>query len=66
MKITLNGEARELISEYTVEELVRSLGIEPQTLVAEVNTVIYQHQDFQSKSLQDGDVVELIQFVGGG
>lgn len=66
MKISLNGKNKELPTEFTVEELVQSLKIDPETLVAEVNKTIIQHQDFASKNLQDGDVVELIRFVGGG
>ena len=66
MKITCNGTEKSIEPNITLTNLVDSLQLDPQTLVAEVNGQIIEHTDFNDKKLQDGDGVELIRFVGGG
>jgi len=64
MRVTVNGEMRDLPEGSTLSSLVESLGLRREALVAEVNrTVLPAGAD---KPLAEGDRVELIQFVGGG
>lgn len=66
MKITCNGEQRAVDEDISLNDLVLSLELNPQTLVAEVNGTIVEHPKFPDQVLRDGDKIELIRFVGGG
>lgn len=66
MNITCNGEQKNLEQQMTLNDLVLSMDLNPQSLVAEVNGKIVEHGQFPELMLQNGDRVELIRFVGGG
>lgn len=66
MNITCNGEQRTVDNNISLNDLVLSLDLNPQALVAEVNGKIVEHSTFPDQVLNDGDSVELIRFVGGG
>lgn len=67
MNVTLNGEPRELPPDVrTVSELVVWLGLGPVRVAVEVNRRIVKRADHAETALADGDVVEVVQFVGGG
>lgn len=65
--LTVNGAPREADAKSTVASLLESLGIEPRMVVVELNRDILRDRDaFPSQRLRDGDVVEIVHFVGGG
>jgi sulfur carrier protein len=66
MNITCNGEHKAVDNHISLNDLVLSLDLNPQSLVAEVNGKIIEQPQFSDKKLQDGDRIELIRFVGGG
>ena len=66
MKIICNGEPKEINQETSVEQLVESLGIDPDAVVAECDGLILKRQDYAQHILKEGSVLELIRFVGGG
>jgi sulfur carrier protein len=66
MNITCNGEQKAVDNNISLNDLVLSLELNPQSLVAEVNGKIIEQPQFSDKKLQDGDRIELIRFVGGG
>ncbi len=67
MDITLNGEQKTLTTDMTdVQRLLTSLNLEPQTLVVELNHRILAPDEYATTSLNDGDIIELVHFVGGG
>ncbi|MDH3329689.1 MAG: sulfur carrier protein ThiS [Desulfobulbaceae bacterium] len=66
MDIICNGEQRTVEEKSTLTDLAASLDLDPQTLVAEINGRIIEHNNFINRELRDGDRVELIRFVGGG
>lgn len=66
MNITCNGEQRAVDNAISLNDLVLSMELNPQALVAEVNGRIIEHPKFPDQVLQEGDRVELIRFVGGG
>ena len=66
MNITCNGEQRTVENAISLNDLVLSLDLNPQSLVAEVNGKIVEHPKFSDQLLNEGDKVELIRFVGGG
>ena len=66
MRVTVNGEAREFEDGLTVKGLVRALGLDGGPVAAEVNRAIVPRADHDAVIVRDGDVVELVHFVGGG
>ncbi|MEJ2688484.1 MAG: sulfur carrier protein ThiS [Deltaproteobacteria bacterium] len=66
MKIRCNGEERRVAEGSTVFSMIVELGLEPDHVVAECDGAIVRRDAYESTPLQDGSVVELIRFVGGG
>jgi len=65
MKLTVNGEARE-VAARTVLALLEELGLQPARTVVEQNAVIVSRDVYGDTLLGDGDVLELVRLVGGG
>lgn len=66
MKIRLNGEQREIDDGMTVSALFSSLNISELSSAVELNLDILDKKDYGRTRLNDGDLVEIISFVGGG
>ena len=66
MKIVCNGESLDIREGISVEEYIRELGLNPDTVVVECNGNILLRENYKSEILQDGTVLEIIRFVGGG
>ena len=63
--ITLNGEPRQTTA-ATIADLVRELELEPAKVAVECNREIAPRSTLEQTSLSDGDVLEIVHFVGGG
>lgn len=66
MQITVNGEARDVTSDTTIGSLLQGLGLNPKVTVVQRNDDVVSRDEYDITVLQDGDVLELIRFVGGG
>ncbi|EGB14083.1 thiamine biosynthesis protein ThiS [Pseudodesulfovibrio mercurii] len=66
MIVTINGKAAELDEPLTILALLESKEIAPQAVVVERNGDIVPGERFESVSLNDGDHLEILRFVGGG
>jgi sulfur carrier protein len=66
MKLTLNGQTRDLASGETLSDLLASLCLPEKLVLVEVNGHAVQRADFQIQKLGEGDTVEIIRMVGGG
>jgi thiamine biosynthesis protein ThiS len=65
--LMVNGAPRELERNSTVAGLLGSLRIDPRLVVIEHNRTILRDRDaYASLALSDGDVIEIVHFVGGG
>jgi thiamine biosynthesis protein ThiS len=65
--LMVNGAPRELERDSTIAGLLGSLEIDPRLVVIEHNRTILRDRDaYASLSLNDGDVIEIVHFVGGG
>jgi len=62
----INGEDRDNIRALTVQELLEELKITVGRVAVEVNMVIVRRTEYAQFRLNDGDVVEIVNFVGGG
>jgi thiamine biosynthesis protein ThiS len=67
MLLTVNGAPRTAESGETVAGLLAGLGLDPRMIVVERNgTILRQRDEFGRLALAEGDVLELVHFVGGG
>lgn len=66
MKVTVNGEAREIAPGTTVSGLLENLGLHPRLIVVEHNREILDRTSFNATEVRAGDNIELVHFVGGG
>lgn len=64
--IRLNGDERAVAAGLTVRALVESLELRPELLVVERNREILSRDRYDEVAVVDGDVLELVHFVGGG
>ena len=63
---TVNGQETAFAEGSTMEDVVRSLGADPAKVVVERNAVIVPREKFAAVEAGEGDVIEVVQFVGGG
>ena len=66
MKIQVNGEEKEFSNVVTVADLLDALGVGRERVAVEVNTDIVPRARHAEHAIQDGDRIEVVQFVGGG
>jgi thiamine biosynthesis protein ThiS len=66
LRITVNGELKEVPGPATVADLLRHLNLDPRTVVVELNRQIVRRPRLDETTLAEGDAVELVHFVGGG
>lgn len=66
MQIIFNGKPRELKTGTSIQELLDQLCLDCLQVVVEHNQKIIPRQRLAETVLQDGDVLEVIHFVGGG
>ena len=66
MQVIVNDEPRSLAHGATVADLIGTLGLGPRRIAVEVNRSVVPRAEYGATPLHDGDVVEIIHFVGGG
>lgn len=66
MTVTVNGEPRMLSDGATVEALLAELGLQDRRVAVELNRDVVARDRYAEQQLHSGDVVEIVQFVGGG
>jgi thiamine biosynthesis protein ThiS len=66
LHITLNGDRFEVAGPLTVSELLSRLGIDPRRVAVEHNLTVLKRAVFADTRVQDGDQIEIVNFVGGG
>jgi thiamine biosynthesis protein ThiS len=66
MQLIVNGESRQVHRASTVEQLLAELELDPRAVVVELNRQIVRRPAIADTSVREGDVVEIVHFVGGG
>ena len=66
LTIQVNGEERAVDPGTTVKDLLESLDLHPGLVVVERNREILDRDAYGDQTLEDGDRLELVHFVGGG
>jgi thiazole synthase len=64
--ITLNGDPFEIAGPLTVSDLLAHLEIDPRRVAVERNLVVLKRDTFASTSVGEGDIIEIVNVVGGG
>ena len=65
IKITVNGDPRDLPEGETVRALIERYQLSPQKVAIELNQRLLRTEKYDT-ALQQGDQVEIVTFVGGG
>jgi thiamine biosynthesis protein ThiS len=66
LRITLNGEEHEIPERLSVSSLLARLGIDPRRVAVEHNLAVVRRAAFDETMIDDGDSIEIVNFVGGG
>lgn len=66
IKLTVNGEPRELEGPTPLQAFLESLGVNVQLVAVALNGTVLQRGTYGDVMLQDGDVLEIVRPVGGG
>ncbi|HEY8483414.1 MAG TPA: sulfur carrier protein ThiS [Longimicrobiales bacterium] len=66
IEITLNGDSRRIPAGRTVADLLADLGLHPGLVVVEHNREILDRSRLAEVQVREGDVLEVVHFVGGG
>ena len=66
MTITLNGDAHTVAGPLTIAGLLAQLEIDPRGVAVERNFVVIKRDAYATTAIEDGDQIEIVNFVGGG
>jgi thiamine biosynthesis protein ThiS len=67
VKISVNGDSREVPTGLTLAALLNELELDPRLIVVERNRkILRDRRAYGEVELRDGDTLELVHFVGGG
>jgi thiamine biosynthesis protein ThiS len=64
--ITLNGDSFDVAGPLTVGELLTRLEIDPRRVAIEHNLTVVKRAAYDDTQVNDGDAIEIVNFVGGG
>ena len=65
MRIMVNGLER-IARETTIADLLEALETPPKGVAVERNRAIVPKTQYKTTRLEEGDEIEIVQFVGGG
>ncbi len=66
MQVHVNGEPLQIAAGATVTLLLQALKIEAAQVAVEVNAAVVRRAHHAEVTLQPGDQIEIVTFVGGG
>ena len=66
MTIILNGDPVDVAGPLTLTALLAHLGVDARRVAVEHNLTVVKRGQYDSTQIQDGDRVEIVNFVGGG
>lgn len=66
MNIQVNGNSKELPESQNIKELIKSFCRTHNHVIVELNGQIVKPTNWEKIFLKEGDIIELITFVGGG
>lgn len=66
MKVTINGENKEISDDLNLIQLLEKLEFPTERIAIELNKDVVRKKDWESINVSDNDKIEIIHFVGGG
>jgi thiamine biosynthesis protein ThiS len=67
VSLTVNGEQRDLPAGSSVADLLQSHNLDPRLVVVEHNRLVLRDRAaYASITINAGDAIEIVHFVGGG
>ena len=66
IKLTVNGKPRDLSESLDLVSFLRSYKVDLQHVAVGYNGAVLEKQDYSGILLKDGDVLEIVNPVGGG
>lgn len=66
LNVTINGERRTVAHGCTIAALVAQIGLDCAKIAVERNRDIVPRSTLGAVELADGDILEIVHFVGGG
>jgi thiamine biosynthesis protein ThiS len=66
MEITVNNQKRTVDTSTTLSALIDEMGLDDKRIAIEYNRDILSREQFSTITLQAGDTIEIVNFVGGG
>ena len=66
MTIKLNGDSHQLPGPLSISALLQRLEIDSRRVAVEHNLSVVKKTAYDSSLINDGDEVEIVNFVGGG
>lgn len=66
MTIQLNGDRFEIDGPLTIAALLAHLNIDPRLVAVEHNVEVVKRARYDATVVNEGDEVEIVNFVGGG
>ena len=64
--IRLNGDQHTLPGPLSIAELLARLEIDPRRVAVERNFLVIKRDAYAATAVQEGDEIEIVNFVGGG
>ena len=66
-KLIVNGKEQEVTLPLTVSEVIKLNNVlQPEMVSVQVNEEFVERDDFPTTSLNDGDSIDFLYFMGGG
>ena len=66
MTIILNGDRVDVAGPLTLSALLVHLGVDARRVAVEHNLNVVKRANYDSTQIQEGDQIEIVNFVGGG
>jgi thiamine biosynthesis protein ThiS len=65
LQVKVNGDSL-IVTTRTITELIQSCNLLPESTAVQRNDEIVPRTAYSTTVLEEGDVIELVRFVGGG
>ena len=65
-RVSVNGVLRDINDGASVRELLSVLDVVPRLVVVEINKKVVYPEHWNETHVADGDLIEIVSFVGGG
>ncbi|MBW3114482.1 MULTISPECIES: sulfur carrier protein ThiS [Bacillaceae] len=67
MELKINGQLVTVPDTiFTIEDLIHHFKLKNRTIMVEQNHTILRREEHEKATVENGDTIELVQFVGGG